>query len=113
MKIKRRIIISVAVILVAVIGIYILLNKVASKPYKVFQSPDNKYQLEVYTYMFSLYIMVPPGQGSDVPGVVFLKDEYGNVLQRCNVEMVQLVEYPEWTDKTVCVKLILDWKLPE
>ena len=82
----------------------------AAEEHLRYASPDSAFVLVVYRYP-RLYAM--PGQGSDAPGFVELQDREGRRYQRRKVEMVQLVETPEWTASRVRVKLLLDWELPE
>lgn len=79
--------------------------------YATFDSPDGKYKIVVLRkkQMFGS----APGQAGDAPGEVRLIDGSGNVLEKTDVEMVQLVEKVEWTDKTVYIKLVADWDLPQ
>lgn len=82
------------------------------QPYKVFSSPEKDFQIEVYSYDSKKILF--PGQSGDLPGIVYLKDSRsGKILNRHEVDMVQLVENPEWTPKNVKVKLMFDWILPE
>lgn len=75
-----------------------------------FSSPDGRHALIVYRRppVFSA-----PGQGSDAAGIVVLETRAGVQLRQMPVEMVQLVEDPEWTTDRVRLKLLLDWPLPE
>lgn len=81
----------------------------AAEEHARYASPDSAFVLVVYRYP-RVYAM--PGQGSDAPGFVELQDREGKRYEKQKVEMVQLVETPEWTAERVRVKLILDWKLP-
>lgn len=48
-----------------------------------------------------------------MPGIVYLRDSRsGKIVNSHEVDMVQLVENPEWTPKNVKVKLLFDWVLP-
>lgn len=79
--------------------------------YAAFNSPDGKYKIVVMKK--STFFGKSPGQGGDVPGEVRLVNKNGDVLQQKDVEMVQLVEKVEWTEKNVYIKLVADWELPE
>lgn len=54
-----------------------------------------------------------PGQSGDAPGVVRLYNRRGDLLQETKVEMVQLVDHVEWTDRKVRIKLVAEWELPD
>lgn len=79
--------------------------------YATFNSPDGKYKIVVTKK--STFFGRSPGQGGDSPGEVRLYNKNGDVLEKKDVEMVQLVEKVEWTEKNVYIKLIADWNLPE
>lgn len=79
--------------------------------YSKFDSPDGKYKIVVLRK--SSFFGSSPGQGGDSPGEVRLVNENGDVLNKTDVEMVQLVENVQWDDKKVYIKLIADWDLPE
>lgn len=79
--------------------------------YAAFNSPDGKYKIVVMKK--STFFGKAPGQGGDAPGEVRLVNKNGDVLQQKDVEMVQLVEKVEWTEKNVYIKLVADWELPE
>ena len=53
-----------------------------------------------------------PGQAGDAPGRVMLYNRVGELLHETSVEMVQLVQKVEWTEKSVSIKLIAEWDLP-
>ena len=93
----------------ALLATYFLTDAFAEEVSRL-DSPDGHYQLIVYRRP-RLYAM--PGQGSDAPGYVVLIDNNGNVLQRREVEMVQLISKPRWTERRVRMKLLFDWPLPE
>ena len=76
--------------------------------YAEWQSPDGNHTLTVYRTQ-TLFSM--PGQGSDAPGMVVLRNAHGKLLNRQKIEMVQLASEPEWTGENVRMKLILDWPL--
>ncbi len=79
--------------------------------YATFNSPDGKYKIVVMKT--SSYFGKSPGQGGDSPGEVRLVNKNGDILQKKDVEMVQLVENVEWSEKNVYIKLVADWDLPE
>ncbi len=82
----------------------------ASEPeiHAEWHSPDAKHTLTVYRTqrLFSM-----PGQGSDAPGMVMLRNAEGKLLNRQKIGMVQLASEPEWSTQTVRMKLILEWQL--
>lgn len=77
---------------------------------RTFGSPDGRFQVTVYrTPIF----FAAPGQASDAPGFFRLRDtRIGRTLREQKVAMVQLVERVEWTDTTVTVGLLAEWRLP-
>jgi len=112
MKIKKATILTIIIIFFVVILTITIFNCGRSTSlYQTFNSPDGQFILEVYSFDSNMLSLMP-GQGGDAPGVVFLKNKSGHILQKCNVEMVQLVDSPEWNPDSVKVKLIFDWKLP-
>lgn len=110
MKIKQTTILAI-ITFVVVLAIALFNCGRSTSLYKTFNSPDGQFVLEVYSFDASV-LPAMPGQGGDAHGVVLLKNKSGNILQKCNVEMVQLIESPEWSLDSVKVKLILDWQLP-
>jgi len=75
-----------------------------------FVSPDRRHALIVYRRPL---VFAAPGQAGDAPGIVVLETATGTELQRRSVDMVQLVEEPQWTSDRVVVKLLLDWPLDD
>ena len=73
--------------------------------YRRHYSPDNKVCLEVRR---DIVLFLPPGQAGDAPGWILLKRD-NKVIKETRVEMVSLVETPEWSPHHVSVKLILEW----
>ena len=87
-------------------------RKLNDQPYSIFLSPEKRFQIEVYAYDMKKISF--PGQSGDQAGIVYLRDSRsGKILNRYEVDMVQLVESPEWTQKNVKAKLLFDWVLPE
>ena len=78
--------------------------------YTKFKSPDGKYKILVMKK--TSFFGRSPGSAGDSPGEVRLVNANGEVLQKTDVEMVQLVEKVQWTDKNVYIKLVADWDLP-
>ncbi len=79
--------------------------------YASFSSPDGNYRVVVMRK--KSFFGISPGQAGDSPGEVHLLDKYGKVIERTDVEMVQLVEEVEWTPNSAYIKLVADWKLPD
>jgi hypothetical protein len=77
--------------------------------YTTYESPSGDFIIEVYR---QIERGVFPGQSGDSPGFVVLKDTKGKILNRSDVEMVQLVYEPDWSEDRVRVKLLFDWELP-
>lgn len=75
--------------------------------YSTFISPTGKHRLVVYRYAMPLMF---PGQSGDAPGKVVLLSDDGVEINQTPVSMVQNVEYVDWTENTVHVKFVLDWK---
>ena len=85
--------------------------------YQSFPSPDKRFKIVVYRAAprWKHWVMVRPGQGSDVSGLVCLYDvASGKQIERKRVEMVQMIGLSEitWSDTNVAIKLFADWKLP-
>jgi len=78
--------------------------------YVEFPSPDGRFKVLVYRRPGLL--AMAPGQSGDAPGRVLLVDARGNVLREAPVEMVQLIEVPEWREDAVEVRPFGDWPLP-
>lgn len=79
--------------------------------YAVFVRPDGHYQVRVMRKPSWLGGM--PGQAGDNPGVVWLLDGQGQLLEQADVEMVQLVDHVDWQGKNVSIKWVADWDLPD
>lgn len=99
------------VLLAAFISLYFIMKYFSEQEYRTFSSPHGRYAVTVLRT--SVFPSIMPGQSGDAPGVVKLCDNKGNVLQKAKVEMVQLVDTVEWGPKTVRVKFVAEWNLPE
>ena len=75
-----------------------------------FESPDGRHAIVVYRRP---PVIAAPGQSGDAPSILVLETADGQELRRRTVEMVQLVEEPQWTSDRVRVKLLADWPLPQ
>ena len=74
-------------------------------------SPDKRFKMIVYRIPMTSAM---PGQSGDAPGFVRLYDERnGRILEQKDVEMVQLIDQPEWSPTNLYIKLFADWKLPK
>jgi hypothetical protein len=85
--------------------------RLTTSVYSTFTRPDGRYQVVVLRR--TVWPSAMPGQGGDAPGTVQLRNQGGMVLRQVDVEMVQLVDQVEWTDRTVHIKLVADWELPD
>jgi len=72
-------------------------------------SPDGRYRIVVWRVPM---LVAMPGQGSDASGFIQLQDSDGRVLREKDVDMVSIVEQPEWSPGKVYIKLLVDWELP-
>jgi hypothetical protein len=84
-----------------------------SEEYSTFTRPDGKYRVVVSKKTTFLNLKPTIGGSSDAPGVVRLYDQQGKLLQETKVDMVQQVETVEWPPKSVYIKLIAEWALPD
>ena len=111
--ISKSVLILTTLLVIAgcLIGGYKMFGDLMKEKYAAFDSPDGKYQIVVMRDRELLG--GAPGQAGDAPGEVRLVNKKGDILERTDVEMVQLVENVEWTDKSVYIKLVADWNLPE
>ena len=78
--------------------------------YQIFTSPDGEYHISVYR--ITVFPMMMPGSAGDAPGFVRLYDNYNNILEEQDVDMVQLVDDIEWSEDKVNIKLFAEWDLP-
>lgn len=92
----------------------LLLRIPYDKPFKIYNSPGNKYRIEVYGYMsYKNFLPAGSGQGSDCEGFVLLKDNSSSkILQRCDVEMANMAYNPTWAQDHVYMGTVYDWELP-
>ena len=65
----------------------------------------------VVVYRLPLWFAMPGGSG-DAPARIQLQDRNAKVLEQAEVESLQVVTEPEWSDDSVSMKLVFDWKLP-
>jgi len=103
--------ISLLIIVGGLIGGYFIFGDLMMENYATFDSPDGKYKIVVRRK--KEFLGSAPGQAGDSPGEVRLINKNGDVIEKTEVEMVQLVESVEWTDNSVYIKLVADWTLPD
>lgn len=98
-------------ILLALICWWIAFEYILPEEYASFTRSDGNYQVVVMRTPKWPALM--PGQSGDAPGKVRLYDRDGKLLHETKVEMVQLIDRVDWTNKRVRIKLIADWQLPD
>jgi hypothetical protein len=76
--------------------------------YAVYESPKKDYTIVLYRIPMKFSM---PGGASGAPGIVCLYNSKGERLKEKKIEMVQLMEQPEWSDKNVSIKLFADWDI--
>ncbi len=108
---KAALLTIVLLIVVGLIQGFFIFGDSRMEDYATFESPDGQYKIVVLRK--KEFFGSAPGQAGDSPGEVRLINKNGDVIEKTDVEMVQLVENVEWTDKSVYIKLVADWKLPE
>lgn len=109
----RRIFGTAAVLILAVGAAAIsgiMFSDLLKEKYATFESPDRRFRIEVWRD--KQFLAVGPGQTGDSPGEVRLYNQAGDLLEEADVDMVQIVENVEWTDKTVFIKFVGEWNLP-
>lgn len=113
--VRRRHPLVLALILVAALGalgaIALAVMRTRETPYVEFHSPDRRYSI-VVKRRASLFGKMP-GQAGDAPGRVLLIDSKGQVLREAPIEMVQLIEVGAWTARSVELRPLGEWPLPE
>lgn len=80
----------------------------------VFEDPRHSEKVVVLRRFWWGMIPMPPGSGSDAPGVARLVDAEGNTLQEAELEMIQLAYDLTWEAHEVRIAggLIATWPLP-
>ena len=109
----RWLMVVLAVLIVGVLVAFGLRawRRSGAEVYRTFASPDGRFQIVVYRISTGAAM---PGQSSDAPGYFQLRDaRTGRVLRERSVEMVQLVDWIEWSPTNVDVRLLADWSLPQ
>ncbi len=84
-----------------------------SEEHLTFTRPDGKYRVVVSKKTPFLNLKSTIGGSSDTPGLVQLYDQHGKLLQETKVDLVQQVENVEWLPKSVYIKLVAEWSLPD
>ena len=79
--------------------------------YQTYTSPGAEYRIVVYR--IKVFPMMMPGSAGDAPGFVRLYDRNNQILAEKDVDMVQLIDAPEWSPDKVHIKLFADWELPQ
>jgi hypothetical protein len=86
-------------------------RRAPAEEYRTFAGPDGRFQIVVYRVPMNFAC---PGQGSDAPGYLQLRDgRTGRVLRERAVEMVQQVDQIDWSPTNVDVRFLADWNLPK
>ena len=102
---KRALILLAVVIVALTLSMFFAREK---ETYASWQSPNGEHTITVYR-MARMWSM--PGGGSDAPGMILLTDADGTVLNRRKIEMVQLASEPEWSERSVSMKLLFEWPI--
>jgi hypothetical protein len=83
--------------------------------YRMFESPDKRFRIivEKKKSLLATFWPVMPGQGGDMAGRVYLVDvQSDRILQKEDIEMVNLTEEVVWSRTNASVALFIDWPLP-
>lgn len=108
---RRRLVLAALLCCVVATAGVIAYARLRTSVYATFTRPDGHYRVVVLRR--TVWPSVMPGQGGDAPGTVQLLDRRGKLLHRAEVEMVQLVDQVEWSDRKVWIKLVAEWDLPD
>lgn len=73
--------------------------------------PQPNGALSVVIYRLPLKFAMP-GSSGDAPARIQLEDSAGAVLERTDLDSLQIVSEPEWEQGRVQMKLVFDWQLP-
>ena len=110
----RRTWLAAALAGVAVIVLVVFFSGFSmSEDYLTSTRPDGKYRVVVSKKTSLLNLGSVPGSSGDAPGVVRLYNQQGKLMEETKVELVQQVEKVEWGVKSVYIKLVADWQLPD
>ena len=108
---SRRWLIAGLIVAVVIVAGAVAYARLRTSVYATFSRPDGRYQVVVLRR--TVWPSAMPGQSGDAPGTVELRNQRGDVLQHAEVEMVQLVDQVEWSDRKVLIKLVAEWDLPD
>ena len=108
---RRLLVVGSGLVLIIFVSCWFVSARQTEQVYASFSRPDGNYTVVVRRR--SVWPSLMPGQASDAPGKVQLYDRNRKLLRETNVEMVQLVESVNWSQKKVTIKLIADWDLPD
>lgn len=97
-------------VLLLALAVAVLVLKGREESYATFRSPDQRF--EVVVLRKRSVIGMIPGQSSDSPGRVLLRDRSGRVIREAPVEMVQLAQVAQWSASTVWIQPFGEWPLP-
>jgi hypothetical protein len=78
--------------------------------YRTFTSPDGAFSVVVLRKPQALSL---PGQSADAPGLVALRDATGRTIAEKPVDIISVVDEVTWSQHSVHVKFVDDWRLPE
>lgn len=107
MKIRKYWIMIVAVALLVVTMVICSVIISCPRTIKIYQHPTLPYKLVVQDRAMGVHFPLFPGQDSDKPCVIILKNtKSGAVLFSHEVAMVQLIEDVHWTDDGVWINKI-------
>jgi len=100
----------IAIFTLLIFGIFFaILNwKNNSAPYARFESPNGKFFVIVEKNKTHLPSIMMPGQGSDSPGTAMLANKKGEILDKKDVEMLQLINNIEWHPNRATIMLGVD-----
>ena len=108
-RLRRAAAVATLILLILVMG-WMITPRIMTKEYASFTRSDGNYRVVVLR--IPVWPALMPGQASDAPGLVQLYNRQGELIHETKVEMVQLVDHVEWTEKRVRIKLVAEWDLP-
>jgi hypothetical protein len=83
--------------------------------YQSFENPDHRYKIVVGPEHSLLRQILPtgPGQGGDVPGIVYLVDvRRDRILRKKRIALASAITDVDWTETNVSVRFFIEWDLP-
>ncbi len=102
-------------LLLAIVPILIWPEHPPTQFYRSFLSPNKRFKIGVTKESSAFRRILPtgPGQGDDIPGIVYLVDVgKDRVLKTMHIPLAREVTAVEWSPTNVSVGFIVDWKLP-